>query len=393
MAVLLEAGARKPSITAASSVSAVDHTSAMVRWLESELARAPSSEVAARLALDAEAAAGAGFPFDHAITFPLTDPRGRHIAVLALLGAARPSDPVVTLLVQLCETAAHALWAHRWRRMVPPGLLSRRNVLLAGLAVAVLAFVPVPMTVLAPVEVIADQPLVVAAPMPGVVARIEIDPDQPVAVGDVLFTYEQSELRSARDIALRKAETAGSRLRTIEQEALRSQSGARELAELRAEQALAAAELARAEELLSKAVVRADQSGVALHAGKEEWSGKPVQTGEKVVEIADPAHFRFRIDLAASDSILLSQDAAVRIFLDANPLSPVDAIITSRSYRAQRSADGRMAHALNARLAGKAWPGLRIGLRGSARITGGNVSLAFLLFRRPFTALRQFTGL
>ena len=36
---------------------------------------------------------------------------------------------------------------------------------------------------------------------------------------------------------------------------------------------------------------------------------------------------------------------------------------------------------------------VRIGLQGSAKIYGSKVSLFFYLFRRPISALRQFTGL
>jgi hypothetical protein len=38
-------------------------------------------------------------------------------------------------------------------------------------------------------------------------------------------------------------------------------------------------------------------------------------------------------------------------------------------------------------------PRIRIGWQGSAKVYGEQGPLAFLLFRRPLTALRQLTGL
>ena len=50
-----------------------------------------------------------------------------------------------------------------------------------------------------------------------------------------------------------------------------------------------------------------------------------------------------------------------------------------------------LAYRLKARLTGEELP--RIGLKGTARIYGEPVPLAYAVFRRPFAALRQWAGL
>ena len=88
---------------------------------------------------------------------------------------------------------------------------------------------------------------------------------------------------------------------------------------------------------------------------------------------------------------LLSQD---ELFLDIDPLNPLAATLERTAYSAEPTADGVLSYRATALLdpgAGRAVP--RIGLQGTARITGAPVSLAMFLFRRPISAARQFLGL
>ncbi|MFP3340124.1 hypothetical protein R0J91_19255, partial [Micrococcus sp. SIMBA_131] len=61
------------------------------------------------------------------------------------------------------------------------------------------------------------------------------------------------------------------------------------------------AERDHARELLSRSEVRAERDGIAVFADAQRWTGRPVQTGERLTEIADPNHAQLRIDLAVGD--------------------------------------------------------------------------------------------
>ncbi|EPN71275.1 hypothetical protein A235_02736, partial [Pseudomonas syringae pv. actinidiae ICMP 19079] len=52
-----------------------------------------------------------------------------------------------------------------------------------------------------------------------------------------------------------------------------------------------------ARELLKRSEVRAERDGIAVFADAQRWLGKPVQTGERLLEIADPSQAELRIEL------------------------------------------------------------------------------------------------
>ena len=83
----------------------------------------------------------------------------------------------------------------------------------------------------------------------------------------------------------------------------------------------------------------------------------------------------------------------MRAFIDSDPLHPVDAVVRSASYEARPIAGGSLAYQVNATLAADPGEGLRLGIRGTAQIAGDEVPLAFWLFRKPLTTVRQWLGI
>jgi hypothetical protein len=78
--------------------------------------------------------------------------------------------------------------------------------------------------------------------------------------------------------------------------------------------------------------------------------------------------------------------------LHTEPLSPRAARLVEASYQASISPDGVAAYRLRAKFnEGVELP--RIGLRGTARISGDWVTLGYFLFRRPLSTVREWTGL
>ena len=81
----------------------------------------------------------------------------------------------------------------------------------------------------------------------------------------------------------------------------------------------------------------------------------------------------------------------MRLFLDTDPLNPLPAHVAHAAYEPVNTPQGGPAYRVTAALAdGTALP--RIGLRGTAKIYGQEVTLFYFLFRRPVTALRQWVG-
>ncbi len=199
-------------------------------------------------------------------------------------------------------------------------------------------------------------------------------------------------MRNALAVAEEELAVAEAELRTTAQGAFRDSEGRSRLAVLQARVALAQAEREWAAEQLSRVVTHAPRHGLAVFRDPNDWIGRPVKTGEKVLVLADPALVELRLHLAVNDAISLESGAPVRLFLDVSPMSPVRATLHSASYEADLSAEQILGYRVIAHLEdGQDIP--RIGLQGTARIEGARAPIAYHVFRRPFAALRQFLGI
>lgn len=320
---------------------------------------------------------------------PLNDRQG---AVFGGLWIARDtlwSEAEQALLVQLGGTYEHAWLALQprkpWRLRWP-----RRKILVVLAALALLLLLPVRQSVLAPAEVVPQGGRVVAAPLDGVIAEFLVKPNQSVAIGDLLVRFDATTLKAQADVAERALDVAEAELKASSQRAFAdAESSARiDLLAARAEQKRAERDYAK--QLLARSDVRAERAGIAVFADAERLTGKPVQTGERLMQIADPAQAELRIELPVGDAIALGAGAEVALFLDSDPLNRHDARLERAAYEAQATAAGQLAYRLDATFV-EAAP--RIGLRGTAKLFGARAPLAYYLLRRPLAALRQGLGL
>jgi hypothetical protein len=111
-----------------------------------------------------------------------------------------------------------------------------------------------------------------------------------------------------------------------------------------------------------------------------------------VMVIADPSIIDVTVYLAPDDAVELEAGAPVNLLLHVDPLSPLEAKIVRSSYEATLAPDGTLAYVIHAQLApGQGLP--RIGLRGTAKIYAGRVTLAYYLLRKPLAFLRRSVGI
>jgi len=325
----------------------------------------------------------------HVFWLPLQDRQGEVFGGLWLAREQAWSAAEQALLAQLGDSYSHAWlalqprkpWRLRWRR--------RRLLAVAG-GLFLLLLLPVRQSVLAPAEVVPLGGRVVAAPLDGVIAEFLVKPNQPAKIGDLLLRFDDTMLKAQADVAERTLNVAEAELKANAQRAFAdAESSARiDLLAARVEQKRAERDYAR--ELLARAEVRAERDGIAVFADAERWTGKPVQTGERLLHIADPAQAELRIELAVGDAIALEPDAEVALFLDSDPLDRHTARLQRAAYEAQPTSGGQLAYRLDATFT-EAPP--RIGLRGTAKLFGQRAPLALYLLRRPLAALRQSVGL
>lgn len=320
---------------------------------------------------------------------PLKDRQGRCFGGIwyAREQGWQPAEQV--LAEQLADTFSHAWLAlepqPRWRPQ-----RWRWKLAIPCLLLVACLFIPVRQSVLAPAEVIPLHGRVVAAPLDGVIQSFAVQPNQSVRKGDLLLSFDNTSLKAQADVAERALNVAEAEHRASSQRAFQDADSKARLDFLAAQVAQKRAERDYALALLGRSELRAERDGIAVFADAERWTGKPVRTGERLMELADPASVALRIELDVGDAIRLENRAPITLFLDSDPLTPHAASLERVAYESEQTPAGNLAYRLDARFE-DAPP--RIGLRGTARVSGDYVPLAVYLFRRPLAAVRQSVGL
>ena len=397
---VLQRRSRRYRIEAISSVDIVDRNAPLVGWIErmvqslaSDVGLAEPREFALPAYCDADDVEAATYPFRNFIWVPfkLRDDTVFGGVLLAREQVWLDADGVVIRRLAAC-------FSHAWgalvgtRRLKRSGRSARFVTPFVGIAILAALAIPVPMTALAPAQVVPKDAFVVAAPIDGIISKITVDPNSTVADGSPLVMFDDVRLRNEFELAQRQVELAGSKLKKASQAAFDDADARRELRLAISELELRQAELAYAEELLSKVTIRAKHAGIAVYSSPREWIGRPVKTGERIMEIADPGRVELQIALPVSDALLLAPGAGVKLYADAEPLNAIAATVTQASHEAAVDDTGVLSYRLTAKF-DDAGDAPRIGMRGTAQVYGQDAALFFYLFRRPISSLRQRFGL
>lgn len=313
-----------------------------------------------------------------------------------LFAAEQPwQDHDLAVAAELAGSYAHALAAFGeatraggWLRR---GLATLRRRRWAALALAVVALFPVQQSVLAPAEVVPRDPFLVRAPQDGVVDRMLVQPNQPVEAGTPLFSLDQTALQTRHDIARKAYDTAQEEYRQSAQTAVTDDKAKLELSMRRGMLQEKGVELAYSAELLGRVQVKAERAGLAVFSDVNDWQGKAVVLGERILTLADPAQVELAIHLPVGERFDVKTGARVSLYPNANPLSAQQAVVTQVAYSAEPTRDGQVAYRLKAQFQpGEPLP--RIGLMGTAKLHGSRVPLAYFALRRPLTSVRQWLG-
>ncbi|UXY15306.1 HlyD family efflux transporter periplasmic adaptor subunit [Chitiniphilus purpureus] len=386
-------------VAAVSGLPQVDPNAPYLQWL-GRLCRALHQAHTATTPLDA-ASAPAGQAADwadwlpaHALWLPLTDEAGLREGGLLLARDTPFNEHERAVLAELVHAYAHALAAFRPRRSTAQRFKAalrlnrvRRRILLALLGVCLF---PVRLTVLAPAEVVPRDPFLVRAPLDGVVERFFVQPSQAVAAGAPLFSLDTVTLQARRALAQRAYDTAQEEYRQSAQLAVTDDEGRVKLAQSRGELEQKALELEYTTEQLDRVQVKADRAGVAVFDDVNDWQGKAVVVGEKVLLLADPAKVELLAQMPVAEQIPLQPGTVIALYPSADPTRAYEARIVSVAYSAGETDEGVLAYRVRARFEAGAPP--RLGLRGTARLPGSWVPFAYYALRRPFAVARQWLG-
>lgn len=260
----------------------------------------------------------------------------------------------------------------------------------AALVGVVLAF-PVHLTVLAPGELVPAHPMVIRAPLDGVLDVFHVRPNQIVKKGQPLFGFDEALIQSRLDVAAQTLSTAETDYRQTSQQALMDAKSRPQLALLTGKIEEKRAEVDFLTEQLTRARVLAPQDGIALFDDPTEWIGKPVAVGERIMRIAAPQDAEVEAWLPIADAIALPDEAPVSLYLNASPLFAVSARLRYMAHDAVQRPDGSYAYRVRATLDTPTEH--RVGLKGTAKLQGPWVPLVYWVLRRPLAGARTALGL
>jgi len=389
----------KPVLAAASGLAEIEPKSPFALWFARAVRELSAGEQPRVLAPeDFPPALGDGAEWipRHLLLVPLTAPDGKRLGGLWMTRGQPWGDGDVQLAQWAAQVIAHALWA--WDRkglggLVPHGLgrLARGRKRLLLLVLPLLAFIPVRLSALAPAEVVPAQPVPITAPVDGVVARVLVQPNDRIEAGTPLLEIDDTTTRNRLLVATKALDIARADLARATGKSFSDDASKSELQLLEARVRERAAEVTYLGELLARLRPSAPIAGIALFADAEEWRGRPVQTGERIMTLADPAKAALKIYLAPDDAIALDDGAEVRAYLNISPLDSHAARVIQSSYEPGTSPEGKPAYVIKAAFdADEQVP--RLGLKGTAKVYGEWTVLGYYLMRKPLRVLRSAIG-
>ncbi|MFT5589216.1 MAG: hypothetical protein ACI9ZF_001390 [Bradyrhizobium sp.] len=338
----------------------------------------------------------------HGLWLPFVARAGKPAGGLLLARDLPWQEQELALLAEWIDS-----WRHAWQALYRPSPWTSRRWLahlrpipgtpwwrhkrigwLAG--VLLVLALPVRLSVLAPGELVPANPAVVRAPLDGVVGSFAVKPNQLVQRGQPLFALDDVTLSSKLEVATQAQTGAEAEYRQAAQLAVTDGKIKGRLALLTGKLAERRAETDYLRGQRERAHVVAPQDGIALFDDPVEWIGKPVVTGERILRLATPGDVEIEVWLPLADAIPLAAGTDVQLYLNASPLSPVAAKLRYMAHDAVQRPDGSYAYRVRATLSGSTTH--RIGLKGSAKLSGERVALGYWILRRPLAALRQSVG-
>lgn len=272
--------------------------------------------------------------------------------------------------------------------------LTNRYFKIALIILIGLMFIPVRLSVLAPLEVEAKNPYVVTSPINAVIEEVKVFPNEKVEKEQLIVTFDNVDFINNYNVAKRTLDVANAELFTAQQTSFLDPKQKSQIAQLESQVKLKEAELNFSEEQLNKTKIYAKEEGIAVINNPNDWKGKPVSTGERIFLIANQNNIELKIMIPVSDAIFLEKGAIVKAFFDNDPTNSWNAKVKYISYKPELTEKNILSYKIVANFEDIKENGYipSIGLRGTSKIYSKKVSLFFYLFRKPITSIRQWIG-
>ena len=397
--LLLKTPTDKYHVKAVSDLATVDRTAPLVTFVENIINDQTSSNLKEiqnvevdKISRSLKIKKPKNIP-DNILLIPIFSPQRGLQGFLITTRNEKFNDNEVELARHLSLTYGHAyntfLTDFSIKDFLKKNFTGKRSWIII-LSIIFILIIPIKITSTAPVEVVPKNPRLITAPFDGVVKNIIVNNNDKINSGDLLIQIEDTDLKNSFNLAKQSLQVAEKELLRSRQFSFSNNEEKARLAELMAQVDLKKAEVESTSERLKNSKIYSDKDGIAIVDQKNNWQGRPVSVGEKIITIANPEKVEFLIWLPVKDSLIIKENTDVKVFLDINPIKPLKGKLKRASYQSSLSPEEVLSYQISASFEGEEIP--RIGLRGTAKIYGSRVTLFYYLFRKPITFVRQLIG-
>lgn len=285
-----------------------------------------------------------------------------------------------------------------WSKLKPKYTLKHRNLgrkqILIALAAIVLftLIVRVPLRVIAPCEVIPNNPVLITAPLEGIIDEVIVNPGDTVKTNQPLVEYDKRVPMRNLKVAQKEVEILQAEINRASTLGLSDPKSRTELGILNLKLEKEQNNLNLAQWQANQLTIRAPSPGIVMSNNPEDWRGKPVQVGEKIMSINNPKDTKVKIWIPESDNIILEPNKYAKIFLNIDPEKSYEAKIYYISNESTLSSDYLPSFIAEANWV-KQPESIKLGLKGTAILYGQNVSLFYYLVRKPWAKIRSVMGI
>lgn len=322
---------------------------------------------------------------------------GNTLGALLVFKSSPWSESELRILQQWTATIAHAwnaLQTSNSSVISSIASIPRKRLLVALAAVLLISFVlPIRLSVLAPAELKSGDSFIVRSPIQGVVDELHIEPNSSVVEGELLVSLDDSALSTELEVAQQELAIARAEYRQSSQAAAFSDEASAGLQVQRINLEKSLARVNYLTDLLGRTQIVAPQSAMVIIENVEEFIGRPVQLGERLLMLVDGSDLELEMWLPVGDDIELDIGSSISFFPNVAPDQVYAGNLTSLDYEARISPLGTLAYRARATVDLPPDAYSRIGMRGTGKLFGRRVSVFYFLFRRPISFIRQLAGL
>lgn len=254
------------------------------------------------------------------------------------------------------------------------------------------SLIVVPQTLMVPAEIVSNDIYHVKVPIDGVVEEIFVFPGDAVFQGQEIIRLNTQQIDAQLQIANAELERLEIQ---YEQEAilsLTSEAARARAADLRGLRREKLEQVLFLQTQLERHTISAGQSGIVIMPDVEALRGRPMATGETLVQIASPDRLAVDLWIPLATSLPVEANYRAAVVLATQPTGAYAARIEYATSHAQQREDGSMGYRARAQF-DDAVPGNLLGQQGVARIHLGETTLLIRVIRQPLVWLRQAAGI